>query len=73
LNTKHISLDLLKQVEQADVSDELVSYVEKQIELRAEAKKNKDFETADKIRNELLEKNIELKDTREGTVWSTIK
>ena len=42
------------------------------IEKRKEAKKNKDFELADQIRNELLEKGIELKDTREGTTWNKL-
>ena len=46
-----------------------VDEVETQILKRAEAKKRKDFETADAIRNELEEKGILLKDTREGTVW----
>ena len=66
---KVLSLDLLKQ-EEIKVDDELIKYVEKQIELRLEAKKNKDFITADKIRDELLEKGIILKDTKEGTTWS---
>ena len=39
------------------------------IEKRKEAKKNKDFELADSIRNELLEKGIIIKDTREGTTY----
>lgn len=66
---KVLSLDLLKEEK---VDDDLALYVDEQIKLRAEAKKNKDFALADKIRNELLEKGIELKDTREGTVWSKI-
>lgn len=66
---KVLSLDLLKQ-EEIKVDDELIKYVEKQIELRLEAKKNKDFLTADKIRDELSEKGIILKDTKEGTTWS---
>lgn len=41
----------------------------KKIEERNEAKKNKNFELADKIRNELLEIGIILKDTREGTTF----
>ena len=53
--------------------DDLAKYVEEQIKLRIEAKKSKDFETADKIRNDLLEKGVELKDTREGTLWNKIK
>ena len=39
------------------------------IEERKEAKKNKDYETADKIRSELDEKGIILNDTVNGTVW----
>ena len=69
---KVLSLDLLTE-EQNDVSDDLAKYVEEQIKLRIEAKKSKDFETADKIRNDLLEKGVELKDTREGTLWNKIK
>lgn len=69
---KVLSLDLLKQEDTNDLDDKMLLYVENQIKLRAEAKKNKDFQTADKIRNELLEKGIELKDTREGTVWNKI-
>ena len=37
------------------------------IEKRFEAKKNKDYQTADNIRNELLSKGIVLKDTPNGT------
>lgn len=40
------------------------------IEERKEAKKNKDYETADKIRSELDEKGIILNDTVNGTVWN---
>lgn len=39
------------------------------IEERKEAKKNKDYEVADKIRSELDEKGIILNDTVNGTVW----
>lgn len=66
-----LSLDLVKE-KNGNYDEELVSYVESQINLRKEAKKNKDFELADKIRNELLEKGIELKDTREGTTWNRV-
>ena len=40
------------------------------LELRAEAKKNKDFTLSDKIRSLLLDAEIEIKDTKEGAVWS---
>lgn len=66
-----LSLQLEKAWEdkEADVDDELASYVEKKIEERKEAKKAKDFAKADAIREELLTKGIVLKDTREGTFW----
>ena len=68
---KVLSLDLLKE-DEVSLNDELVSYIEEKITLRALAKQNKDFIEADKIRNELLEKGILLKDTREGTIWNKI-
>ncbi len=40
------------------------------LELRAEARKNKDFAQSDKIRDRLLEAGIEIKDTKEGASWS---
>jgi len=40
-----------------------------QIERRNAARKNRDFATADAIRDELLAKGIELEDTSEGTTW----
>ncbi len=66
---KVLSLDLLKEKEE-NIDSDLKSYVEEQIKLRNETKKSKNFEAADKIRNDLLEKGIELKDTREGTIWN---
>ena len=41
------------------------------INIRKEAKIKKDFATSDKIRNELSEKGIQLKDEKDGSVnWS---
>nr|MCR4588417.1 cysteine--tRNA ligase [Lachnospiraceae bacterium] len=47
----------------------LAEDIEKLIEERQAARKNKDFARADAIRNELLEKGIVLEDTREGVKW----
>lgn len=44
--------------------------IEKLIEERQTARKNKDFARADEIRDQLLEQGIVLKDTREGVKWS---
>jgi cysteinyl-tRNA synthetase len=43
--------------------------IEKLIEERQAARKNKNFARADEIRNLLLEKGILLEDTREGVRW----
>lgn len=43
--------------------------IERMIEQRQQARKDRDFAKADEIRNLLLEKNIILEDTREGVKW----
>ena len=43
--------------------------IEKLIEQRTEAKKNKNFQLADEIRQQLLDKGIILEDTRQGVKW----
>jgi cysteinyl-tRNA synthetase len=67
-----LNLDLLKEEvsDKPAVDAELEAYILERIEARKEAKKNKDFATADAIREELAGKGIVIKDTREGTVWS---
>lgn len=40
------------------------------MDIRQRARKNKDFETADQIRDELQKLNVEIKDDREGTTWT---
>ncbi len=73
-----LSLGLIERAESSDKKDcgegstdsELLEYVNKMIEERRAAKKNKDFARADEIRNELLEKGITLIDTREGTKFT---
>ena len=46
--------------------------IEKLIEERQQARKEKNFARADEIRDELLSKGIQLKDTREGVKWTRI-
>lgn len=70
---KVLSLDLLENEntqESSDVDSEMEQYINEMISKRAEAKKAKDFATADAIREELAAKGIVLKDTREGTIWT---
>lgn len=49
--------------------DALDLEIEQMIAERQEARKEKDFARADKIRDKLLEKGIVLEDTREGVKW----
>ena len=43
--------------------------IEQLIAQRTEAKKNKNFQLADEIRQQLLDKGIILEDTRQGVKW----
>ncbi len=52
---------------------ELDKDLQKLIDEREEARKNKDFAKADKIRNELKEKGIILEDTKEGIRWKILR
>lgn len=71
-----LSLDLLKTDEAKSTNDldkELLKHIEEKIEERKQAKQNKNFELADKIRDELLNEGIIIKDTREGVTYEVIK
>ena len=67
-----LSLNLLKDDIQ-NIDDELTKYINEKIEERNKAKQNKNYELSDSIRNELLQKGIILKDTREGTIFEIKK
>ncbi len=56
-------------VEVKHVEELLDEDIERLIEERQAARKNRDFARADEIRNELLEKGIILEDSREGVRW----
>lgn len=67
--------DVLGLVEESSAdsaqnNDSIDAVMELVIKLRNEAKVNKDWGTADLIRNSLAEAGFELKDTKEGTEWS---
>ena len=51
-------------------SNDLDSEIEALIEQRQEARKNKDWATADKIRDDLKARGIILKDTPQGVTWT---
>ncbi len=65
---KVLSLGLLEE-EKRSIDPELEQYILEKIQKRSEAKKNKDFHLADQIRNELAEKGVIIRDTREGTKY----
>ena len=43
------------------------------LEVRQDARQRKDWETADKIRDQLEQLNVELQDSRAGTTWKIIR
>jgi len=57
------------QLSSSDHVDEIMSIV---IKLRDGAKQNKDFATSDRIREELNAIGIQLKDSKDGTLWNKI-
>ncbi len=67
--------EVLGLVDNAEAADndfgkKLGGTVELLIKLRAEARANKDFATSDKIRDELIELGIQLKDGKDGTTFT---
>ena len=56
--------------QQGDHSEKLSGTLEMLIELRNQARENKDFATSDAIRDQLLVLGIQLKDGKEGTAFS---
>jgi len=57
---------------QAGIDEEMKAKINALIEKRSNAKKEKDFETADKIRDELTKMGIQIQDTPNGTVWEKV-
>jgi cysteinyl-tRNA synthetase len=51
---------------EGDLTGELINMI---LNLRLDAKKNKDFATSDKIRDSLIEKGVKIKDTKDGFEW----
>lgn len=64
---KVLGLDLIS--ENAESEDSLDAEIEALIAKRQEARRNKDWATADQIRDELAARNIKLIDTPDGIKW----
>jgi cysteinyl-tRNA synthetase len=58
--------------ETAQEADKLKGVMSVLIELRKEARARKDWATSDKIRNQLIEMGIQLKDEKDGTISWTL-
>ena len=54
----------------AALTEQLMNLI---LEVRQDARQRKDWETADKIRDQLEQLNVELQDSRAGTTWKIIK
>ena len=54
----------------AALTEQLMNLI---LEVREDARQCKDWETADKIRDQLEQLNVELQDSRGGTTWKIIK
>jgi len=59
---------ILKKEEKKEISKEIEHLIEK----REEARKNNNYALADKIRDELKQKGIILKDTKDGVRWEKV-
>ncbi len=57
---------------QFGIDEATIQIIEALIEKRNEAKKNKDFETADKVRDEVSALGVSLMDTPNGVVWEKL-
>ena len=70
LNLISQALGILQDDSYKKISEELESKIHALILKRKVAKDNKDYELADKIRNQLLDLGVEIKDTSSGTDWN---
>ncbi len=52
-----------------EISEEFKNKINNMILKRSEAKNNKDFKTADAIRDQLIELGVEINDSSDGTEW----
>ncbi len=68
-----LSLNLLKNENSEEIDEEIVNFINNKIEERNRYKIEKNYEMADKIRAELLDRGIKIKDTREGTIYEIVK
>ena len=66
---KTFVFDILGFKDTAEDNNLTGDLIEMILNIRMEAKKNKDFATSDKIRDELTKKGVKIKDTKDGFEW----
>jgi len=66
---KTFVFDILGFKDTAEDNNLTGGLIEMILNIRMEAKKNKDFATSDKIRDELTKKGVKIKDTKDGFEW----
>ena len=59
----------MNEHESGNTAEYLYPLLDLLLEIRQDARNQKDWDTSDKIRDRLKELNIEIKDTREGSTW----
>ncbi len=67
-----LGLDLDKEPAAREPEEDLDSEIEALIQARQTARKERNFAEADRIRDELKEKGIQLEDTKDGVKWRRI-
>lgn len=65
-------IEILGLKNEQAATDELPNVIDFIVNLRNDAKQNRDYATSDKIRDGLQKIGIQLKDSKEGTTWSKI-
>ncbi len=63
----------LNLIQEENFNDELLSYIKDALKKRDIAKNNKDYALSDQIRDQLKDKGILIKDTKDGTIYELIK
>ncbi len=71
-NLANVSKNDGSVAEKSGIDPELEAFILAKIDERKVAKSEKNFARADEIRNELLEKGVAIKDTREGVIWELV-
>lgn len=66
---KIFSLNLIEEKDKIKLDGERIKHIEELIRERTVAREKKQWEKSDEIRNILLEENVEIVDTKEGTTW----